>query len=258
MVAIGLGMQADCLGMQAEQPPRLFMTVRPIRVTLALFDLDNTLLAGDSDHAFGEFVCQQGLVDSQTFRARNDQFYRDYQAGNLDMPAYVRFALTPLMALSPAERQALLAEFVTQVIEPIILPKAQALLAKHRALGHTLVIITATHRLVTAPIAERLGVSHLIATEPAMRDQKPTGEIAGTACFQAGKVIRLAEWLAQSGESLRGSFFYSDSANDLPLLKIVSHPVAVDPCPRLLAYAEANAMPILRLRHLGEAEFAGS
>lgn len=217
-------------------------------MTLALFDLDNTLLNGDSDHAFGEFLCQQGVVDPEHFKSANDQFYLDYQQGTLDITAYIKFALSPLTKMSAAKRLALQAQFMTDVVEPMILPKGVELLNQHRRDGHTVVIITATNRFVTGPIARRLGVSHLIATEPEVIDGRFTGGYVGTPCFQEGKIVCLEAWLREYRESMEGSFFYSDSANDLPLLRRVTHPVAVDPCPRLSDYAEKHAMPVMSLR----------
>jgi HAD superfamily hydrolase (TIGR01490 family) len=217
-------------------------------LTLALFDLDNTLLNGDSDHAFGDFLCQQGVVNQQQFKLANDQFYLDYQQGTLDIRAYTKFALGPLTKISAAKRLGLQAEFMTSVIEPMILQKGINLLNKHRRDGHTLVIITATNRFVTSPIARRLGVNHLIATEPEIIEGRFTGEFLGAPCFQEGKITRLKEWLADHNEQLEGSYFYSDSANDLPLLKLVSYPIAVDPCPRLSDYAQKHDMPIISLR----------
>ncbi|WP_053981537.1 HAD family hydrolase [Marinagarivorans algicola] len=217
-------------------------------MTLALFDLDNTLLNGDSDHAFGEFLCQQGIVDRTVFKHANDQFYIDYQEGTLDIAAYIKFALAPLTRLSAAKRLALQAQFMTEVVEPMILKKGVTLLAKHRREGHTIVIITATNRFVTGPIARRLGVQHLIATEPEIVDGQFTGAHSGTPCFQEGKITCLNQWLSQHDETLEGSYFYSDSANDIPLLQSVDHPVAVDPCPKLAKYAASHNVPIMSLR----------
>lgn len=217
-------------------------------MTLALFDLDNTLLNGDSDHAFGEFLCHKGIVDSEQFQKANDQFYLDYQQGTLDIAAYIKFALTPLVTLSTAERQQLQLQFMNEVIEPMILPKAIKLLDEHREQGHTLVIITATNRFVTGPIAERLGVEHLIATEPELIDGQFTGKHSGTPCFQDGKITCLNAWLDEHQQVIEGSYFYSDSANDIPLLAAVTYPVAVDPCPRLVAYAEEQGIPVISLR----------
>lgn len=217
-------------------------------MTLALFDLDNTLLKGDSDHAFGEFLCQKGIVDSDQFQKANDQFYLDYQQGTLDIAAYIKFALAPLVRLSEDERHQLQKQFMNEVIEAMILPKGLKLLDEHREQGHTLVIITATNRFVTGPIAERLGVEHLIATEPEVIDGQFTGKHAGTPCFQDGKITCLQAWLAKNEQALEGSYFYSDSANDIPLLATVTYPVAVDPCPRLVAYAEERSIPVISLR----------
>lgn len=217
-------------------------------MTLALFDLDNTLLNGDSDHAFGEFLCQQGIVNSETFKQANDQFYIDYQEGTLDIAQYIKFALAPLTHLTTAKRLALQAQFMTTIIEPMILKKGVDLLAKHQREGHTVVIITATNRFVTGPIARRLGVQHLIATEPEIIDGQFTGKHAGIPCFQDGKINCLHEWIKDHDETLKDSYFYSDSANDLPLLKCVSHPIAVDPCPRLAEYAASHNMPVISLR----------
>lgn len=217
-------------------------------MTLALFDLDNTLLKGDSDHAFGEFLCQQGIVDSEQFQTANDQFYLDYQQGTLDIAKYIRFALAPLVRLSEDERQRLQRQFLHEVVEPMILPKGLKLLDEHREQGHTLVIITATNRFVTGPIAERLGVEHLIATEPEIINGEYTGQHSGTPCFQEGKITCLQAWLERHQFNLEGSYFYSDSANDIPLLKAVANPIAVDPCPRLVAFAEEQGIPVISLR----------
>lgn len=217
-------------------------------MTLALFDLDNTLLGGDSDHAWGLFLVAKGLVDADYYSAANDRFYAEYQAGTLDINAYLAFALAPLTRFKQAELTALHQEFMAQFIEPLILPKALALLDTHRQQGHRLVIITATNRFITGPIAERLGVADLLATEAEVIDGRYTGNISGTPCFQGGKVVRLQQWLAEQGEDLTGSYFYSDSINDVPLLEVVTHPVAVDPDARLLAWAKERGHAVLSLR----------
>ena len=217
-------------------------------MTLALFDLDNTLLNGDSDHAFGQFLCTQGVVDSAAFEQTNDQFYQDYQAGTLDIAAYIQFALQPIVTMSADERSALHAQFMETIIEPMILQKGLALLEEHQQQGHTVVIITATNRFVTSPIAKRLGVKHLIATEPEVIEGRYTGRHAGQPCFQEGKITCLNAWLEQHNNTLDGSYFYSDSANDIPLLEHVENPVAVDPCPRLTHYAKEHDIPIISLR----------
>lgn len=217
-------------------------------MTLALFDLDNTLLGGDSDHAWGMFLVAKGLVDADYYSAANDRFYAEYQAGTLDINAYLSFALAPLTRFCQAELTALHQEFMAQFIEPLILPKALALLDNHRQQGHRLVIITATNRFITGPIAKRLGVADLLATEAEVIDGRYTGSICGVPCFQGGKVVRLQQWLDEQGEDLAGSYFYSDSINDVPLLEVVTHPVAVDPDARLRAWAEERGCGVLSLR----------
>lgn len=215
---------------------------------LALFDLDNTLLAGDSDHSWGEFLCDTGRVDAVEYRARNDAFYADYCAGKLDVVAYQSFTQAILSRTEAAELASWQAEFMRDVIEPIILAKGEALLQQHREAGDKLVIITATNRFITAPIAARLGVDTLLATECGMQDGRYTGQVVGVPCYQEGKVMRMNQWLAETGLSLDGSYFYSDSRNDLPLLQAASHPVAVDPDDTLRAIATERGWPVLSLR----------
>ncbi|MEK8090400.1 HAD family hydrolase [Thermithiobacillus plumbiphilus] len=217
-------------------------------MTLALFDLDNTLLTGDSDHAWCEFLIEQGVLDGDSFRARNEQFYADYLAGTLDIHAFLDFQLRPLADNPPEALNRWHADFMASCIEPMITPAARALIAQHRELGHELVIITATNRFVTGPIARALGIQHLIATEPAMEDGRYTGKVEGTPCFREGKITRLEAWLANTRHSLEGSYFYSDSHNDLPLLQRVEHPFAVNPDDKLRAHAQAAGWPILDLR----------
>jgi HAD superfamily hydrolase (TIGR01490 family) len=196
---------------------------------LAIFDLDNTLLGGDSDHAWGEFLVQRGIVDREEYRLANDRFYRQYQDGTLDIHAYLAFALDPLTRYDTAELAALHADFMATTILPLHLPKAAALLDEHRARGDHLLIITATNAFITRPIARWLGVDDILATEPELRDGRYTGKSVGTACFREGKVTRLHEWLAEHPFDLAQASFYSDSQNDLPLLELVGRPVAVDP-----------------------------
>ncbi len=215
---------------------------------LALFDLDNTLLAGDSDHSWGEWLCQRGLVDAGEYQARNDAFYADYMAGTLDVFAYQAFTQAILGRTDLAQLAAWHRQFMEEVIEPIVLAKGEALLAEHRAAGDKLVIITATNRFITAPIAERLGVETLIATECEMQDGRYTGQTCGVPCFQGGKVTRLNHWLDETGLGLDDAYFYSDSRNDLPLLELVANPVAVDPDDTLRAIATERGWPVLSLR----------
>ena len=215
---------------------------------LALFDLDNTLLAGDSDHAWGDYLCERGILDGVAYKARNDEFYQDYLAGRLDINDYLNFSLEILGRSEMAQLAQWHREFMRDCIEPIILTKGEALLAEHREAGDQLLIITATNRFVTGPIAARLGVDTLLATECEMHDGRYSGRTTDVPCFKEGKVTRLNRWLAETGMSLEGSSFYSDSMNDLPLLEQVSRPVAVDPDPRLQAEAELRGWPIISLR----------
>ncbi|NND66809.1 MAG: HAD family hydrolase [Halioglobus sp.] len=218
-------------------------------MTLAIFDLDNTLIGDDSDNLWGEFVCLQGIVPGADFRARNDQFYADYKAGNLDIDAYLRFALSPLIGVPRATRDAWHEEFMRTMIEPILLPAAADLIARHREQGHELVIITATNRFVTEPIAARLGIDQLIACEGEIVDDVYTGEPAGVPSYAGGKVTRLMAWLEERGSSMDGAWFYSDSHNDLPLLELVDNPVAVDPDETLRARAQEMGWPVISLRN---------
>jgi len=217
-------------------------------VRLALFDLDNTLLGGDSDHAWGDWLCERGILDGATYKARNDAFYQDYLAGRLNITDYLNFTLDIFGRTEMAQLDAWHREFMAECIEPIILPKGLALLDRHRAAGDKLVIITATNRFVTAPIAARLGVDTLLATECEMVDGRYTGRTTDVPCFKEGKVTRLNRWMQENGFTLDRSTFYSDSVNDLPLLEQVSYPVAVDPDPKLMAEAEDRNWPIMSLR----------
>jgi HAD superfamily hydrolase (TIGR01490 family) len=217
-------------------------------MTLALFDLDNTLLAGDSDHAWGEFLVRRGLVDGAWYKAQNDRFYADYCRGELDIIAYSEFVFAVLVKESPETLAAWHREFMAEDVSRMILPKGRELLEQHRARGHRLVIITATNRFITGPIAAELGVTDLLATEPEMRDGRYTGKVAGIPCYQHGKIERLQQWLAETGESAEGCWFYSDSRNDIPLLEFATHPVAVDPDEPLRAHAASNSWPVISLR----------
>ena len=217
-------------------------------MSLAIFDLDNTLLGGDSDYLWGMFLVEQGLVDGEQYARENQRFYADYEAGVLDIYAYQAFMLRPLAQRPLAELQAWRARFVAEKIQPLILPKALELVDEHRAAGATLLIITATNRFLTAPIAEQFAIPHLLATEPEMQDGRYTGRTIGIPSFQQGKVERLHLWLAEQGLELGNSWFYSDSHNDLPLLNLVDNPVAVDPDAKLVAHAQAQGWPIISLR----------
>ncbi|MFA7096099.1 MAG: HAD family hydrolase [Gammaproteobacteria bacterium] len=220
-------------------------------MSLALFDLDNTLLGGDSDYLWGRFLVEQGIVDGVSYERENLRFYKEYLAGTLDIYEFLRFQLRPLAEHDVDTLHRWREQYLAQMIEPIILPAARALLQEHRAKGHTLVIITATNRFITGPIAEALGVEHLLATEPEMENGRYTGGVSGTPCFREGKVVRLRQWLGQHGKTLEGSWFYSDSHNDLPLLEMVSNPVAVDPDKTLALHAKKAGWPIISLREQG-------
>ena len=217
-------------------------------VTLAIFDLDNTLIGGDSDHLWGQFVCEQRLVDDADFGARADQFYADYEAGDLDIDAYLRFALSPLVGRPRRQIEEWHRRFMADKIRPIMLPAASALIDDHRQRGHELLIVTATNRYITAPIAAALGVEHLIASEGETMDGVYTGKPLGVPSFQAGKVTRLRQWLEGRRETLEGAWFYSDSHNDLALLELVDNPVAVDPDATLRAVAAERGWPVISLR----------
>jgi HAD superfamily hydrolase (TIGR01490 family) len=217
-------------------------------MTLAIFDLDNTLLGGDSDHAWGEFLMERGHVDGAYYKAQNDRFYSDYCRGQLDIIAYSEFVFA-VLAREPADTLAAWhRDFMRERVAGMILPKGRELLRQHREQGHRLVIITATNRFITEPIARELGVADLIATEPETRDGRYTGRVAGVPCYQHGKIERLQKWLAETGESADGAWFYSDSRNDIPLLEYVTHPVAVDPDEPLRAHAASNGWAVLSLR----------
>jgi len=214
---------------------------------LALFDLDNTLLDGDSDHLWGEYLVRLGHVDAQWYREQNDHFYREYQAGTLDVTAFLRFALKPLADNDRQILEGWRSDFLESEIMPRIGVDALKLVDEHRARGERPVIITATNRFITEPIAQLFGIDHLLATEPELLHGQYTGEVAGIPCFQEGKLQRLREWLGGNTTALEQACFYSDSRNDLPLLEAVGHPVAVNPDPTLKSIAEARDWPIMRL-----------
>ncbi|NHZ98568.1 HAD family hydrolase [Massilia sp. CCM 8734] len=218
---------------------------------LALFDLDHTLLPIDSDHEWGEFLVRTGAVDPVEFKRRNDEFFEQYKAGTLDPVEYLEFALGTLARFPRKELDAMHAQFMAEVIEPAILPRARALLRQHIDAGDLVAIITATNRFVTAPIARALGVEHLIAAVPEEdADGNLTGKLVGVPTSGAGKVTHTHAWLAQVGTPLDGfgrSHFYSDSHNDIPLLSVVTHPVATNPNAVLATHATRLGWPLLHL-----------
>lgn len=217
---------------------------------LAIFDLDNTLLAGDSDYLWGQFLVEQGIVDSGHYERTNQAFYRQYQEGTLNIYEFLAFQLAPLKQHSSQQLENWRSRYLEEKIRPIILPQAQELLAWHRSQGHLLLIITATNRFLTGPIAEMLGVEELIATEPEFLEGRYTGRVKGVPSYREGKVARLEAWLKEKEQTLtlEPSWFYSDSHNDIPLLEQVTHPVAVDPDERLSLHARAHSWTIISLR----------
>ena len=222
-----------------------------MKQNLALFDLDNTLLAGDSDYNWSLFLIKQGLLEEKTHHERNEQFYLDYKNGNLDIYKFLAFQLKPLSEHSLADLNALHAKYMDTVIRPMMTKKAQDLVNQHKAQGDLCLVITATNSFVTKPIAQAYGIAHLIGTDPEMANGAYTGGVAGVPSFQEGKVTRLQQWLAERGQVLADferSYFYSDSHNDLPLMKLVTHPVAVDADAKLTDYAQQHGWPHISLR----------
>jgi len=217
-------------------------------MSLAIFDLDNTLLRGDSDYAWGQYLIERGVVDGEHYREANERYYQQYHAGTLDIMEFLAFALRPLAAHDLTTLDAWHEDYMRVKVLPMITDDARALVERHRAAGDTLMIITATNSFVTRPIARAFGVSNLLATEPEMRDGRFTGKVAGIPCFRDGKVKRLDAWLHEHDKNLAGSWFYSDSHNDLPLLERVAHPVAVNPDEILTDTAQERGWPILQLR----------
>ena len=220
---------------------------------LALFDLDNTLLAGDSDFEWAQFLIDKGVLDRELQEAKNLEFYRQYQAGTLDIHAFLDFQLMPLSRHSRTQLDRWHAEFMSARIRPMLLAAAAALVRKHRDTGAVLAIVTATNSFVTGPIALEFGIPHLIATIPAQdsRSGRYTGKPHGQPSFREGKIIRVEAWLESLGwwwGSFARSYFYSDSHNDLPLMNLVSDPVAVDPDGTLRAHAREKGWPIISLR----------
>lgn len=218
-------------------------------MSLAIFDLDNTLIADDSDYLWGQFLVDQGIVDKAQYELANIKFYEDYRQGTLDIVEFLHFSLQPL-SRHPAEQLYQWREqFIREIITPILLKPAQQLVDKHRNQGDTLLVITATNRFVTEPIVKLYGIDNLLATTPEFVDGKYTGRFVGTPCFREGKVTLLQEWLTTATDTLEDSWFYSDSHNDLPLLNLVVHPVAVDPDEKLTAVAKEANWSIISLRN---------
>ncbi len=220
-------------------------------MNLALFDLDNTLLNGDSDFEWAQFLIEQGVLDRELFEAKNLAFYEQYKAGTLDIYEFLDFQLKPLSRHARKVLNGWRDDFMQHKVRGMMTAPAQELVARHRAAGDVCIIITATNSFVTSPIAREFGVEHLIATEPEEKDGEFTGCVVGVPCFREGKITRLENWLAQRGwgwDSFADSFFYSDSLNDLPLLAKVNNPIAVDPDATLRKHAEQHGWRILTLR----------
>lgn len=215
---------------------------------LAIFDLDETLIATDSDHEWGEYVCDHGLVDVSEHRAKNDAFYEQYKAGELNIDEYLAFSCSVLTRYTMEALHRYRSDFVSERITPVMLDKAYDLIRSHQARGDTVMVITSTIEFVTRPIVDAFGIDILIAPDPEIIDNRYTGNIVGVPSFAQGKVTRLEGWMSENNQSLAGSYFYSDSHNDLPLLRLVDNPVAVDPDPQLRAEAQEKSWQIISLR----------
>jgi HAD superfamily hydrolase (TIGR01490 family) len=229
------------------------MSARAIRKArrVSLFDLDNTLLGGDSDYGWAQFLIEQGVVDADDYERRNAAFFADYKAGRLDIHAFLQFQLKPLADNEPARLFAWRARFIAEKIQPMVLPAGRTLVKTRIDAGDLVAVVTATNSFITRPIADLYGVRHLVATEAEVVGGRFTGRPHGEPCFQAGKLVCVNAWLAGLQRELSDfaeSWFYSDSHNDLPLLRAVTHPVAVDPDPLLAAEAAARGWPIASWR----------
>ena len=208
---------------------------------LAIFDLDNTLIGGDSDYLWGEFLCDEGIItDRESFQKMNDYFYHQYEIGELDIYAWAEFSFKVLSEHSFDKLNQLRKDFMETKIRPIFLEKAQNCIDNHKKNGDSVLVITASNTFVTKPIVEMYGIEHLLATEPEFVSGRFTGKVSGIPCFQSGKIDNLMPWLEKNNENLIGSYFYSDSHNDLPLLELVNNPVAINGDPILMAAANEN------------------
>ena len=220
-------------------------------MNLALFDLDNTILAGDSDYNWSRFLIQEGYLDGAIHAEKNEKFYADYKAGTLDIFAFVEFQFKPLARNPRTVLNQLLKKYVEEVIKPMITEKARALVKRHQDEGDLIIVITATNSFITRPIAELFGIENLIGTDPEEKEGEFTGKVSGLPSFKEGKVTRLEAWLKGKNLSLASfekSYFYSDSHNDLPLMQKVTHPVAVDSDDVLSEYAQSKGWPQISLR----------
>lgn len=217
-------------------------------MSITIFDLDNTLIANDSDFLWGQFLVDRGIVDRGYYEHANKKFYEDYKQGSLDIHKFLEFSLAPLALHDIQQLLIWREEFVEEIVRPLLLEAAVTLVEKHRQKGDTLLVITATNRFVTEPIVKLYGIDILLATTPEFINGQYTGKYTGVPCYREGKITHLENWLAASSESLQGSWFYSDSHNDLPLLGLVDNPVAVDPDEQLQEAARLANWPIISLR----------
>lgn len=217
-------------------------------MSLAIFDLDNTLISDDSDYLWGQFLVDQGIVNKAEYEEKNAQFYQDYKNGELDITAFLHFSLAPLAQHKVEQLYQWREQFINEIIKPIQLKPAIRLVNKHRFKGDTVMVITATNRFVTEPIVKLFGIDNLLATTPELIDGQYTGKFIDIPCYQEGKVKLLENWLESSSETLENSWFYSDSHNDIPLLQRVENAVAVDPDEKLRDFANKSDWPIISLR----------
>ena len=218
-------------------------------MSLAIFDLDNTLIGGDSDYLWGEFLCDEGIIsDKESFQKMNDYFYQQYEKGQLDIYAWAEFSFKVLTEYPLDELNKLREKFIQTKIKPIFLEKAQGCINQHKEDGDTVLVITASNTFITSPIVEMYGINHLLATEPEFIFGRFSGRVSGTPCFQSGKIDNLMPWLEKNNESLTGSYFYSDSHNDLPLLEMVDNPVAINSDKVLTSVALEKGWPVLDWR----------
>jgi HAD superfamily hydrolase (TIGR01490 family) len=218
---------------------------------LTLFDLDHTLLNGDSDYGWGQFAVRHGLVDPVSYERRNAEFYVAYRAGTLDQHAYLEFCLEPLTRRSVDELDEWHRRYMSETIAPMMTCAGRALVVERLSAGDLVAIVTSTNTFITGPIARAYGIEHLIASEAAREAGRYTGKLAGIPAFREGKITRVEDWLSSRGQRLADfseTWFFSDSINDLPLLKRVSHPVAVDPDPSLEQIARQCHWPVISLR----------
>ena len=216
---------------------------------LAIFDLDNTLIGGDSDYLWGEFLCDQGIIsDRDSFQKMNDYFYQQYEIGKLDIYAWAEFSFKVLTEYSLDELNKLRQDFIDTKIKPIFLEKAQDCIDTHKKNGDPVLVITASNTFITKPVVEMYGIEHLLATEPEFKSGRFTGKVSGVPCYQSGKIDNLMPWLEQHNASLNGSYFYSDSHNDLPLLELVDNPIAVNSDKVLTSVAEEKGWQVFNWR----------